>query len=58
MSDTEWTPVRDETVPCRKCGIAGKIEVREWESSCGGYEDYRYRCKECGGSWWIDGPDA
>lgn len=29
-----------------------------WESSCGGYEDYKYTCKKCGHGFWIDGPDA
>jgi RecJ-like exonuclease len=56
--ETDWTPVPDATVPCRKCGEPGGIEVREWESSCGGYDDYKYRCNNCNSSWWIEGPDA
>lgn len=55
--ETDWTPVKDE-VPCRKCNEVGGIEVREWESSCGGYDDYHYRCTKCSADWWIDGPDA
>lgn len=56
--ETDWEPVKDPSVPCRKCGTAGHIQVREWESSCGGYEDYKYRCNYCDETWWIDGPDA
>lgn len=56
--ETDWEPVKDASVPCRKCGEPGGVEVREWESSCGGYEDYKYRCNNCNQSWWIEGPDA
>lgn len=56
MSD-DWRPC-DDDIPCRKCKEVGTIELSVWESSCGGYEDYHYRCKSCGGDWWIDGPDA
>lgn len=59
MPDTDdWQPVPNKTIPCRKCGAAGQIEYREWESSCGGYEDYHYRCGACGNDWWIEGADA
>lgn len=47
--------------PCEgKCLKCGKEEVgyREWESSCGGYEDYQYTCRACGHSWWVDGIDS
>lgn len=54
----DWKPVEDPKVPCRKCGVAGHIEYREWESSCGGYEDYKYRCAACGQNWWVEGADA
>ena len=47
-----------DAVPCRKCNELGSVEYREWESSCGGYEDYHYRCTACGQDWWIEGPDA
>jgi RecJ-like exonuclease len=53
----EWKSV-DSDVPCRKCKVAGQIERRSWESSCGGFDDDQYRCKACGGTWWIEGPDA
>ena len=38
-------------IACRKC-------MRKWESSCGGYEDYQYRCAACGHAWWVDGIDS
>jgi DNA-directed RNA polymerase subunit M/transcription elongation factor TFIIS len=42
---------------CRKCG--GKsIKYREWESSCGGYDDTKYACKDCGYSWWVESSDS
>jgi RecJ-like exonuclease len=53
----DWRAVEDE-VPCRKCAVAGQIEYREWESSCGGHEDYHYRCRACGADWWCEGADA
>ena len=55
MSD--WA--KDESaVPCRKCAVAGHIEYKTVESSCGGFEDEHYRCLDCGNDWWIEGPDA
>ena len=54
----DWKPVERSEVPCRKSDEAGGIEYREWESSCGGYEDYHYRCTKCGADWWVEGADA
>lgn len=42
---------------CRKCGMIGQVKYRVWESSCGGYEDYNYKCT-CSHSWWVDGDDG
>lgn len=42
---------------CRSCK-APDVMYREWESSCGGYEDYNYKCRACGRSWWVDGIDS
>lgn len=39
------------------CG-SGDVRYRVWESSCGGYEDYHYRCFGCGKTWWVEGADA
>ncbi len=52
---SNWEPV--EGASCQKCG-KDDIEFMERESSCGGYDDYKYRCRACGHSWWVDGPDA
>jgi len=41
---------------CPKCN--GPMKCRMWESHCGGYEDYLYRCTKCPHSYWIDGPDS
>ena len=59
MADSEgefkgWTPV--ETL-CRKCKVMN-VKEREWDSSCGGWTDYQYKCADCGHSWWVDGIDS
>ena len=41
---------------CRKC--EGALQYRTWESKCGGYVDYQYRCLNCGHVYWIDGIDS
>lgn len=46
-----------QATKCRKCG-SQDVEYREWDSSCGGYTDYNYRCLYCGYSWWVDGIDS
>lgn len=43
---------------CPKCKKTKNVLCDTWESSDGGHEDYRYRCKTCGHSWWIDGIDS
>ncbi len=55
---SDWKPSERPEVPCHNCGEPGQIEWREWESSCGGYEDYQHRCNACGHTWWVEGPDA
>ena len=42
---------------CRKCK-GGPVVYEIWDSSCGGYEDYKYTCKECNYTWWVDGIDS
>ena len=42
---------------CRKCSKA-EATCQTWESSCGGYEDFKYTCAACGHVWWIDGIDS
>lgn len=51
----EWQTA--QTRSCRKCGSL-KVQYREWESSCGGWEDYQFRCQQCGHTWWVDGADS
>lgn len=51
----QWKP--DEG-GCKYCGEEGTIQYIEWESSCGGYEDFKYRCINCEKTWWIDGADG
>lgn len=41
---------------CPKC--KNPVSCRPWKSSCGGYEDWQYRCRRCGYIWWVDGPDS
>lgn len=52
---------QDHPVPCARQfdgQVCGKpVKVRMWESSCGGYEDFNYRC-EAGHMWWVDGIDS
>lgn len=44
---------------CPKCHEMN-VTVKTWESSCGGYEDYKYSCHTagCGHSWWVEGIDS
>jgi hypothetical protein len=44
---------------CPKCNNETLV-VQTWDSSCGGYEDYKYSCKTpgCGHTHWIDGIDS
>lgn len=56
--DGDWKPARtaDVVFKCR-CG-SNNIWCRIWESSCGGFEDTKYECRDCNLTWWVDGPDA
>jgi uncharacterized OB-fold protein len=56
-SDGTFREGKQSDRPCRKCGLLS-VTVREWESVCGGYLDYKFECRACGYVWWIDGPDA
>lgn len=51
----DWKPVVMAGFTCRKCN--GLLEYRNWESSCGGYDDTNYRCTGCGHSWWVESSD-
>lgn len=63
MSETDGTFTDKRGTPCpetkcHKCDQAGAVMCKVWESSCGGYEDYKYTCGNCGHVWWIDGIDS
>lgn len=61
MEDSEGTFNKPNSCfyKCRKCG-ENTATCRSWESSCGGYEDYKYECqnKDCKFVWWVDGIDS
>lgn len=54
-----WKPTK-ATSPKFVCYACGSDDVwyREWESSCGGYEDEQYECRACKKTWWVDGADS
>jgi hypothetical protein len=56
-SDGTFQEPKDAGVNCRECK-GGPVTYETWESSCGGYEDYKYTCGECGATWWVDGIDS
>jgi len=56
-SQGEFSSPRLIDTPCHKCTNTS-IQVQTWESSCGGYEDYRFECPACGHVWWVDGIDS
>lgn len=60
MAESEGTFEAEKRQSDRKCDKchSSKVTYRVWESSCGGYEDYKYTCGECGHWWWIDGIDS
>jgi hypothetical protein len=43
---------------CKKCDKYTDHTEQMWESSCGGYEDYKYVCAVCGAVHWVDGIDS
>ncbi|MEI4482180.1 MULTISPECIES: hypothetical protein [unclassified Phyllobacterium] len=58
MSYSEWKPVPESfNFKCRECGSLD-VEFQEYESPCGGYEDYFYHCMGCDRRWHVEGADA
>lgn len=59
MADSDGT--FNKKIPChgkcKKCGD-NNLSYQVWESSCGGYEDFKYTCDSCGYYWWVDGIDS
>jgi hypothetical protein len=61
MYDSEGTFSAESeacTSHCRKCDKRTPHKAESWESSCGGYEDYRYTCMVCNTVHWVDGIDS
>lgn len=60
MAESDGKFVQEGKKPVRECPRCGNFSVyhKSWESSCGGYEDSKYKCAECHYSWWVDGLDA
>jgi len=44
---------------CPKCD-KDSVRCERWDSSCGGYEDYKYTCETPGCRYvrWVDGIDS
>ena len=55
-TDGTFAKPKSSDRPCPKCGEQ-KVTYETWESSCGGYDDYKFTC-ECGHFWWVDGGDS
>lgn len=58
MKDSDGSFSDGERSDCWHCGGKDTLVCRAWDSSCGGYTDYQYRCEACGKRWWSEGPDA
>ena len=43
---------------CKHCKGDTVFKCEKWESSCGGYEDYKYTCTCCQHGFWIEGCDS
>lgn len=50
-------PEKKSDRPCPQCK-GGDVTYRVWESSCGGYEDFKYTCAGCKHTWWVEGIDS
>lgn len=49
--------VTNPAFKCPNCG-ARNISFRCWESDCGGFEDFQYRCDACDHTWWVESADS
>ncbi len=60
MKDSEgtFTPASDDVRLCRFCKNMTLHHVEQWDSHCGGYEDFKYTCTVCGKVHWVDGIDS
>ena len=53
-----FTETSTQVRHCDHCKEEKLFDVQLWESSCGGFEDYKYTCPSCKHGFWIDGPDS
>lgn len=55
----DFSPPEEKLYKCHKCSQQ-TAQCQLWESSCGGYEDYKYTCinPDCKYVWWVEGPDS
>lgn len=53
----EFTQVENKEFKCAECKC-NNIEFRVVESSCGGFSDIQYQCKDCGIYWWVESSDS
>ena len=51
------TPVEAPEINCWRCKEP-EVTEQVWDSSCGGWTDYKYTCHHCGYVWWVDGIDS
>ncbi len=56
-SDGTLYPSESTNRRCPKCH-SGHCDVQTWESNCGGFEDEKITCVNCGHVWWIEGIDS
>lgn len=57
-SDGVFTDTKTEVRFCNHCQKSTTFSVATWDSSCGGYTDWKYTCEVCGRGWWEEGIDS
>ena len=55
---TDWKSAKDkdQDFTCRNCK-SDDIWYRIWESPDEAHEDYKYECRNCGLTWWVEDAD-
>ena len=57
-SEGKFTQLGVEVRPCARCRQPTRHHAVQWDSNCGGYEDFKYTCLNCGAVHWVDGIDS
>ena len=57
-SEGKFLEPKLDTRKCRECQKRGFVYCTIWNSNDGGYTDFKLECRNCGSTWWIDGPDS